>query len=97
MSLAERPGRAAVGVRITARVGILGSRLAVALYVDADDEARKVLLPGLSVEVTVDTLGTKEEHEQAVRDSRREKDQRSAAHDAEVRRDRQDHPAGPGQ
>ena len=28
-------GRAAVGVRITARVGLVGSRLAVALYVDA--------------------------------------------------------------
>ncbi len=72
-------------------------RVPVRIHVDADDEARKVLLPGLSVEVTVDTLGTKEEHEQAVRDSKREKDQRSAAHDAEVRRDRQDHPAGPGQ
>ena len=72
-------------------------RVPVRIHVDADDEARKVLLPGLSVEVTVDTLGTKEEHEQAVRDSRREKDQRNAAHDAEVRRDRQDHPAGPGQ
>jgi hypothetical protein len=29
------PGRTAVGVRITARVGLVGSRLAVALYVDA--------------------------------------------------------------
>jgi hypothetical protein len=29
------PGHAAVGIRITARVGLVGSRLAVALYVDA--------------------------------------------------------------
>lgn len=35
LQVALAPGRTAVGIRITARVGLVGSRLAVSLFVDA--------------------------------------------------------------
>ena len=72
-------------------------RVPVRIHIDAGPEARRVLVPGLSVTVTVDTLGAKQERKEVDRESDRAKDQREQAHDAEVRRDKADSSLpGPG-
>ncbi|MES2184042.1 MAG: HlyD family secretion protein [Pseudomonadota bacterium] len=70
-------------------------RVPVRIHIDAGPEARRVLVPGLSVTVTVDTLGAKQEHQAAKRESKNDKDQREDQHDSQVKRDR-DTPTQPG-
>jgi membrane fusion protein (multidrug efflux system) len=71
-------------------------RVPVRIHVDADADARQVLLPGLSVTVTVDTIGSKPAHKQAEQRSDDEKKQRETQHENEVQRDRDARQPGPG-
>jgi len=72
-------------------------RVPVRIHIDEEPEARKVLLPGLSVVVTVDTLGSKAAKERADRESKRREDQRKSEAEAAESRNRTASQAGPGQ
>ena len=71
-------------------------RVPVRIRVDDEPEARKVLVPGLSAVVTVDTLGSKPVKKRIKREDERTEDDRDAARKAAVERDRNASQAGPG-
>ena len=71
-------------------------RVPVRIRVDDEPEARKVLIPGLSAVVTVDTLGSKPAKKRVKREDERNEDERDAARKAAVERDRNASQAGPG-
>lgn len=71
-------------------------RVPVRIRIDEEPEAQKVLVPGLSVVATVDTLGSKAAKERAQRESKRLEDQRKSEGQAAESRDRTGSQAGPG-
>ncbi|MDQ2779928.1 MAG: HlyD family secretion protein [Pseudomonadota bacterium] len=72
-------------------------RVPVRIHIDDAPEAGKVLLPGLSAVVTVDTIGSKAAKKRIEREADRRSDEREAAHDQAVDRDRSASQPGPGQ
>ena len=71
-------------------------RVPVRIHIDEAPEARKVLLPGLSAVVTVDTIGSKPAKQRIEREADRKSDAREQAHDQAVERDRNASQPGPG-
>ena len=71
-------------------------RVPVRIRVEAGPEARKVLVPGLSVDVTVDTIGAKPEKKRIEEEAERTEKRRKHEHDAAVQHDRQDQQGGAG-
>jgi membrane fusion protein (multidrug efflux system) len=72
-------------------------RVPVRIEIESGPQARKVLVPGLSVTVTVDTLGAKKEAQQVKEEARGEKERRKREQEAATRRDRQLPTSGAGQ
>jgi membrane fusion protein (multidrug efflux system) len=72
-------------------------RVPVKIAIDAGPEARKVLVPGLSVEVTVDTIGAKRDRQLYKEEARRTEDRRKHEHDAAVQQGRRADQPGAGQ
>jgi membrane fusion protein, multidrug efflux system len=72
-------------------------RVPVRIRLNVGDEARKVLVPGLSVEVSVDTSGKKEEAERRDQESKRDKPQREQQREDSVTKDRARPASGAGQ
>ena len=71
-------------------------RVPVRIRVDAGEQAREVLVPGLSVKATVDTFGAKDElqaYKEETRNTRKEQREESKR---ENQQDRQDHSSGAG-
>ena len=71
-------------------------RVPVRIRVEAGPEARKVLVPGLSVDVTVDTIGAKPEKKRIEEEADSTEERRKHEHDAAVQRDRQGQQGGAG-
>jgi membrane fusion protein (multidrug efflux system) len=75
-------------------------RIPVRIRLHAGPEARRVLVPGMSAEVSVDTVGSRDALARDEREAKDDRRQRQEEHDAEVRRDRQQERArgaqGPG-
>lgn len=71
-------------------------RVPVRIRLDEDAESSKVLVPGLSATVTVDTIGSKPERGAVKREGKRQEKTREQQHDAEVRRDAAQPSPGPG-
>ncbi|MHB8286083.1 MAG: HlyD family secretion protein [Caulobacteraceae bacterium] len=71
-------------------------RLPVRIHIDAGPEARKVLVPGLSASVSVDTLGAKTDVQGVKAEVHKTKDERQAQTRQELDQDRQDHNLGAG-
>ena len=71
-------------------------RVPVRIRVEDQPEARKVLVPGLSAVVTVDTIGTKPEKKRVKEEAKENKDARKEAHDDAVKQDRDASEPGPG-
>ncbi|WP_454887547.1 HlyD family secretion protein [Sphingomonas oryzagri] len=72
-------------------------RVPVRIAIEAGPEARKVLVPGLSVEVTVDTIGAKEDRHRFKEEARRTEDRAAQEHKAAIERDRAADRPGSGQ
>jgi membrane fusion protein (multidrug efflux system) len=72
-------------------------RVPVRISVNAGPEARRVLLPGLSAEVAVDTLGASDDQDREQRESSAGAAARDARHRDSVQRDRQQPASGAGQ
>ncbi len=72
-------------------------RVPVRIHVDQTPEARKVLLPGLSVTVTINTLGSKAFKDKVDNEAGRRENQRKEDSQEAVRRDRNAAQPGPGQ
>ncbi|WP_064742518.1 HlyD family secretion protein [Azospirillum sp. B4] len=68
-------------------------RVPVRIRVEAGPEARKVLVPGLSVVVTVDTIGAKGEGKRIKEEAERTEERREREHDDAVRRNKEDEKA----
>ncbi|MEA1672924.1 HlyD family secretion protein [Nitrospirillum sp. BR 11163] len=64
-------------------------RVPVRIRIEAGPEARKVLVPGLSVIVTVDTIGAKEEQRRIKEEAKRTEERRQREHDDAVQRNRE--------
>ncbi|MDB5829186.1 MAG: multidrug transporter permease [Variovorax sp.] len=71
-------------------------RVPVRIKLDEDAEASKVLVPGLSVTVTVDTIGSKPERAAVKREGKQQENVREAQHDEEVKRNAAQPSPGPG-
>lgn len=71
-------------------------RVPVRIRIDAGPEARKVLVPGLSVVVAVDTLGQKDDRRRRERETSDEAERRAQRHDQEISRDREAPSPGAG-
>ena len=71
-------------------------RVPVRIRVDTEPEARKVLVPGLSAVVTVDTIGTKPAKKRVKQEAEESKDARKNEHDEAVEHDRGASEPGPG-
>lgn len=71
-------------------------RVPVRIRVDSGPEARKILVPGLSVEVSVDTYGAKAEREAAVRESERGAKENERRSEQAIERDKKGAQSGPG-
>jgi len=71
-------------------------RVPVRIRIDAGPEARKVLVPGLSVTVAVDTLGKKDDRQRRDREEKDDADRRARLRDGEIDRDRQAPASGAG-
>ncbi|WP_174279056.1 HlyD family secretion protein, partial [Sphingomonas bacterium] len=71
-------------------------RVPVRIRVEAGPEARKVLVPGLSVTVSIDTRGAKDDAQAQKDEKKRTEDARKHEHDRELQRDRANHSAGAG-
>lgn len=71
-------------------------RVPVRIRVEDAPEARKVLVPGLSAVVTVDTIGTKPEKKRVKEEAKDNEDARKQEHEEAVERDRQASEPGPG-
>ena len=71
-------------------------RVPVRIRVDAGPEARRVLVPGLSVTVEVDTIGAKADLDAQARESEAQRDQRQAEDNQQNTQDRQSHNWGAG-
>ncbi|MDE1150618.1 MAG: HlyD family secretion protein [Azospirillaceae bacterium] len=63
-------------------------RVPVRIHIEAGPEARKVLVPGLSVIVTVDTIGAKQEDKRIREEAKRTEERRNREHDDAVQRNR---------
>ena len=72
-------------------------RVPVRIRIEAGEEARKVLIPGLSVEVSVDTLGSKDDKARVKDEARDSKDQRKDEHERAIQNDRREPASGAGQ
>jgi membrane fusion protein (multidrug efflux system) len=72
-------------------------RVPVRIRVEAGPEARKVLVPGLSVTVVVDTIGAKAEKERIEDEAKRTEERRKQEHEAAIHRDRERQGGGAGQ
>jgi membrane fusion protein (multidrug efflux system) len=71
-------------------------RVPVRIRLDEGAESRKVLVPGLSVTVTVDTIGSKSERAAVKREDKQQEKTREQQHDEEVKRDAAQPSPGPG-
>lgn len=71
-------------------------RVPVRIRIEDEPEARKVLVPGLSAVVTVDTIGTKPAKKRVKQEAEDNKDARKDEHDDAVQRDRTASEPGPG-
>ena len=71
-------------------------RVPVRIRVEAGEEARKVLVPGLSVEVSVDTLGSKDEKKRYKEEDRQGKDERKTESERAIDNDRRQPASGAG-
>jgi membrane fusion protein (multidrug efflux system) len=71
-------------------------RVPVRIRLEDEPEARKVLVPGLSAVVTVDTIGTKPAKKRVKEEAKENKDARKEEHDDAVERDRNASEPGPG-
>ena len=67
------------------------------IRVDAGPEARRVLVPGLSVSVSVDTRGAREDRKATEDESKRLKQGRDEQRARELERDRRERQPGAGQ
>ena len=72
-------------------------RVPVRIRVDAGQEARRVLVPGLSVSVSIDTRGAREDAKARKDESERLKKGRERQHEAEMKRDHERRLPGAGQ
>lgn len=71
-------------------------RVPVRIRIYAGPEAQKVLVPGMSVTVSVDTIGAKAEREAAKQEAERGEDRRERLDKQAVERDKRDPQPGPG-
>jgi membrane fusion protein (multidrug efflux system) len=72
-------------------------RVPVRIEIESGPQARKVLVPGLSVTVTVDTIGAKREAQRVKEEATGEKERRKREREEATRRDRQLPTSGAGQ
>ncbi len=72
-------------------------RLAVRIRVDAGPEARRVLVPGLSATVSIDTRGAREDTTAQKDEKKRLQDGRKRQHEQELEQDRRQRRPGAGQ
>ena len=72
-------------------------RVPVRIRVDAGPEARRVMVPGLSVSVSVDTRGARDDAKARKDESKEYKKGRERQHDQELERDRKHQMPGAGQ
>nr|WP_174293185.1 HlyD family secretion protein [Sphingomonas bacterium] len=72
-------------------------RVPVRIRVDAGDQARRVLVPGLSVSVSVDTRGARDDAKAQKDEQKRLEDGRKQQREQEMQRDRQHHLPGAGE
>ena len=63
-------------------------RVPVRIHVDAGPEARKVLVPGLSATVSIDTRGARDDTRAEKDEAKRTEDDRKRQHDSELQQDR---------
>ncbi len=71
-------------------------RVPVRIRLDAGPEARRVLVPGLSVVVEVDTVGDKEDVDRRKKEEKDREDRVKQRREQEVKRDRERREPGPG-
>lgn len=71
-------------------------RVPVRIHVDAGPEAHKVLVPGLSATVSVDTRGARDDTQAQKDEKKRSEAERRRQHDRELEQDKRDHRAGAG-